>query len=224
MLTFCFSGTVGYMKEEEVLTSGMVGKQVMLELSPDWEGLSKTVVFSNGEVTRDVLYGGGAVTIPAAVLEKPLKQLVVGLCGVSGDGKVVIPTIRAEGPWIRPGVEPSGDVSTDPDLPVWAQLQAAVEELAERIPEDGATSGGTTEETDPTVPDWAKQPEKPTYTAQEVGALPADTEIPAVPTALSAFTDDVGYAKASDTYTKAQIDEALGTYITDIDTMIGGDG
>ena len=26
-------------------------------------------------------------------------------------------------------------------------------------------------ETDPTVPDWAKQPEKPTYTAEEVGAL-----------------------------------------------------
>lgn len=29
-------------------------------------------------------------------------------------------------------------------------------------------------ETDPTVPDWAKQPSKPTYTAAEVGAMPAD--------------------------------------------------
>lgn len=35
-----------------------------------------------------------------------------------------------------------------------------------------------TAETDPTVPEWAKQPTKPTYTAKEVGALPADTEIP----------------------------------------------
>lgn len=34
------------------------------------------------------------------------------------------------------------------------------------------------EETDPTVPNWAKQPEKPTYTASEVGALPAGTKIP----------------------------------------------
>ena len=34
------------------------------------------------------------------------------------------------------------------------------------------------EETDPTVPDWAKQPEKPTYTAEEVGALPVGTKIP----------------------------------------------
>lgn len=34
------------------------------------------------------------------------------------------------------------------------------------------------EETDPTVPDWAKQPEKPRYTASEVGALPDTTKIP----------------------------------------------
>lgn len=37
------------------------------------------------------------------------------------------------------------------------------------------------EETDPTVPDWAKQPEKPEYTAEEIGAQPKGeylTEIP----------------------------------------------
>lgn len=34
------------------------------------------------------------------------------------------------------------------------------------------------EETDPTVSEWAKQPEKPRYTAEEVGALAADTKIP----------------------------------------------
>lgn len=33
-------------------------------------------------------------------------------------------------------------------------------------------------ETDPTVPDWAKQSQKPTYTASEVGALPVGTKIP----------------------------------------------
>lgn len=33
-------------------------------------------------------------------------------------------------------------------------------------------------ETDPTVPAWAKAASKPTYTASEVGALPADTELP----------------------------------------------
>lgn len=34
-------------------------------------------------------------------------------------------------------------------------------------------------ETDPTVPSWAKASSKPTYTAQEVGALPSSTQIPA---------------------------------------------
>lgn len=48
-------------------------------------------------------------------------------------------------------------------------------------------------ETDPTVPSWAKQAQKPTYTAQEVGALPANTTIPTVPTNVSAFTNDAGY-------------------------------
>lgn len=40
-------------------------------------------------------------------------------------------------------------------------------------------------ETDPTVPDWAKEPQKPTYTAEEVGALPADTLPQAINTALA---------------------------------------
>lgn len=33
----------------------------------------------------------------------------------------------------------------------------------------------TVDETDPTVPEWAKQPTKPSYTAQEVGAVPSES-------------------------------------------------
>lgn len=43
-----------------------------------------------------------------------------------------------------------------------------------------------TEELDPTVPGWAKQPQKPAYTAQEVGALPATTPIPSTATDVNA--------------------------------------
>ena len=67
-----------------------------------------------------------------------------------------------------------------------------------------------TQETDPTVPGWAKSPNKPSYTAEEVGALPADTPlfsgdyndlsnkpaIPVVPTNVSAFNNDAGYLTA----------------------------
>lgn len=45
-------------------------------------------------------------------------------------------------------------------------------------------------ETDPTVPNWAKQPEKPTYTATEVGALP-DTTV--IPTKTSQLENDSGF-------------------------------
>ena len=59
---------------------------------------------------------------------------------------------------------PSGDVSKE-------DIQNAVNDYLDKNPV-------SVNETDPTVPDWAKQPEKPTYTAEEVGALPADTQIP----------------------------------------------
>lgn len=43
------------------------------------------------------------------------------------------------------------------------------EEFAEMLANAGSGGGGVIEETDPTVPDWAKQPNKPTYSKTEVG-------------------------------------------------------
>lgn len=48
----------------------------------------------------------------------------------------------------------------------------------------------TSMETDPTVPSWAKQATKPTYTADEVGALPNTTVIP---TKTSQLENDSGF-------------------------------
>lgn len=52
------------------------------------------------------------------------------------------------------------------------------------------------EETDPTVPAWAKAEEKPTYTAEEVGALPDTTKIPKN---LSNLQDDAEHRTVTDT-------------------------
>ena len=51
------------------------------------------------------------------------------------------------------------------------------------------------EETDPTVPAWAKAEEKPTYTAEEVGALPDTTGIPKN---LSDLQDDSEHRTVTD--------------------------
>lgn len=75
--------------------------------------------------------------------------------------------------------------------PEWAQamftrLKTMISNLKSSI--EGA--GFITQETDPTVPAWAKAANKPTYTAQEVGALPANTPIP---TKTSDLTNDSGF-------------------------------
>lgn len=129
MLTFCFSGAGGHMTQPEVLTTGMVGKQVKLEFTSDWDDLIKTVVFSDGEVIRDAVCADGLAVIPAEVLTVPLRQFTLGVYGVSVDGELVIPTIRALGPKILPGVDPSGDEGTDPSLPIWAQIRALIGDL-----------------------------------------------------------------------------------------------
>lgn len=50
--------------------------------------------------------------------------------------------------------------------------------------------GAISTEVDPTVPSWAKQANKPTYTASEVGALPDTTTIP---TKVSQLQNDSGF-------------------------------
>lgn len=62
-------------------------------------------------------------------------------------------------------------------------------------------------ETDPTVPSWAKQSSKPTYTASEVGALPDTTSIPSKTSDLtndSNFVADASYVHTDNNYTSTE--------------------
>ena len=129
MLTFKFTGADGKMIMPEILTSGMVGKQVRLEFSEEWAQMRKTAVFTAGGVTRDVVDPGEIVEIPAEVLARPMVWLHVGIYGVSDDGARVTPTIRAMGPMVHPGADPAEDPGVDPDLPVWAQIMKRIGDL-----------------------------------------------------------------------------------------------
>lgn len=101
-----------------------------------------------------------------------------------------------DGGYYTPAVTQPDDTTMRVNFTPSKSGMASVSAVDVTLPSGG--SGGIAEETDPTVPAWAKNPNKPTYTAAEVGALPADTKIPTVPDKVSAFTNDAGYVTAED--------------------------
>lgn len=116
----------------ELLTAGMA-KAVTVEFvfSDDWDGLTKTAVFSNGKTTVDVLaanWDGDTVPVPHEVLAVPGRHARVGVYGADESG-VVLPTVWVSLGKVQPGADPSGDASADPSLPVWAQLQKQIGDL-----------------------------------------------------------------------------------------------
>lgn len=72
-------------------------------------------------------------------------------------------------------------------------IEGAIEGAVKKYLEEHAI-----QESDPTVPDWAKETEKPTYTAEEVGALPKDTKIPTTLPNPQALT--IKYGNKTHTY------------------------
>ena len=80
-------------------------------------------------------------------------------------------------------------VLVEPQADVMVRIKDDINHINERV-ESGDIPFV---ETDPTVPAWAKQPTKPTYTAAEVGALP-DTYTPPNQTAQQVGADPAGTA------------------------------
>lgn len=116
----------------ELLTAGMAkAVTVQFVFSPEWDGLTKTAVFSNGKTTVDVLaanWDGDTVHVPHEVLAVPGRHARVGVYGADESG-VVLPTVWVSLGKVQPGADPSGDASADPSLPVWAQLQNQIGDL-----------------------------------------------------------------------------------------------
>ncbi len=113
----------------EPIPRGIVGAVVAVEYTdPAWDFLRKTVVF-RGAATKDVLDAGNEIVIPAEVVSKAGGNLYMGVYGVDAENHVAIPTIWTELGVIQGAATPSGDASTAPSLPVWAQIQAMVGDL-----------------------------------------------------------------------------------------------
>ena len=123
------SGTTCEVTRLVPISRGLVGATVSIEYTDSaWDGLQKTVVFRSA-VTKDVLAAGNEVVVPAEVVSRAGVNLYMGVYGVDAANNVVIPTIWAELGLVNGAAAPSGDSSTDPSLPVWAQIQATIGNL-----------------------------------------------------------------------------------------------
>ena len=112
----------------EPLTSGMVGQTIHFEYSHDFDGLMITAVFTDGKNTVNIVNPGSECIIPHEVLTTVGAAVKVGIYATRGD-ELVIPTVYATIGIVLKGADPSGDVSIDPTLPVWAQTQAMIGNL-----------------------------------------------------------------------------------------------
>lgn len=110
------------------------------------------------------------------------------------------------------------------EIPLGGVSDSQIEESVKKYLEENPVEFT---ETDPTVPDWAKQPSKPTYTAEEVGAYSKEdaksihtglnvrigTVEQAMDNKASKADLDIGLSRKADkadTYTKTEVDNFIG--------------
>ena len=128
MIKVIYNKVCGRCVQSEPLTSGMVGQPIHIEYSHDFDGLAVTAVFTDGKNTVDVVNPGNECIIPHEVLTTVGAIVKVGIYAVRGN-ELVIPTVYAAVGIVLKGADPSGDVSVDPTLPVWAQIQGIIGNL-----------------------------------------------------------------------------------------------
>ena len=121
------------------ITAGMIGAEIEIEyVGSEWAGLTKTIVFS-GSVVKDVISNDTVIGIPPECLAVPNSLLKIGVYGIAADNTTAIPTLWAQIGRVLKGTDPSGDTTTNPEPPVWAQILTIADEakqLAQSVRED----------------------------------------------------------------------------------------
>lgn len=159
-----------------------------------FDDVERTVLFISGTVLRsgsgnaagDEETGGSGGTGSGLPAGGTAGQVLVKVTAASGDAswKTLTATdVKARPDTWMPTAEEVGALPSTTEIPtVPSALPNPQPIVINGISYDGsekkeitiqADGGGIAAETDPTVPDWAKQSTKPTYTADEIGALPA---------------------------------------------------
>lgn len=227
MIKVIYNKVCGRCVQSEPLTSGMVGQTIHFEYSHDFDGLTLTAVFTNGKTTVDVLNPGNQCVIPHEVLDTVGEVVKVGVYAVRGN-ELVIPTIYANIGTVLNGADPSGDVSADPTLPVWAQTQALIGNLNEltteaknnlvaAINEAAQSGGGSTIELDTTLSEAGKAADAKAVGDALAGKQNTISDLEAIrtgaakgTTALQSVPNTYRTASEQDTIDSGKVDKVTG--------------
>lgn len=151
-----------------------------IELNPQDGHTVDEVHFMNpkGATTYIVSPKEGVADIPNILLQRPNKLKVFAVMHTENGQRTVSENTFD----VVMRQKPSNYVYTETEVLTWKYLDerlsnlekggASEEQIAQAV-RDYLLENPITE-TDPTIPAWAKQPTKPTYTADEVGALSQD--------------------------------------------------
>lgn len=165
-------------------------------LDEEWkEHDLKTMVVSWGEEKRTIVFTGDTAEIPVIT---DTARVAIGI--FAGN----IRTSTSAVVKCRRSARSDGGTPTEPPEDIYNQLIELIESLGGASTDKIAAAvaeyltENPIEESDPTVPDWAREAKKPSYNAKEVGALPDTTVIPTVPDNISAFRNDAGFVTGSE--------------------------
>ena len=137
-ILLCVTGAQAWATVTGPLTSGMVGIPITIEYDAAWDGLTKNLVCRCSEWGTDsaeqrTILNVGETAVVAHEVMKAGMYLYLGIEGRSADGTLVIPTTWARCAEIQCGANAGTEVSTDPTLPVWEQLQTQLGQLQQDV-------------------------------------------------------------------------------------------
>lgn len=171
-----------YQEPPPIATNSLGFIDIEFRLSEEWDGYICTAQFvqhkdsGNDFIVSKVLYNNH-VTFPDGIIPGVLEISLFGYKAGEAERGTTFPYLQ---PVYRSGFTSTEETPIPPTPDLYAQLLekfkqqgVSYEVIAEAVKDYLDKNPVQIEESDPNVPDWAKQPSKPTYTASEVGALPS---------------------------------------------------
>ena len=188
------NGTTAAVSELKTITSGMIGATVGIEYDSTWDGLQKQVVFKTAFQTVNA----DGCTVPPELLRISGINLLAGVYGYTGDGSVAIPTVWASLGSIQSGADPEGDEAAKPTLPVWARMQAQIDEVEESFNDLAVSTGAALEAANKAA----------STAAEQAGAASSQAEAASTLAAAASEQAEAATAAASEVSEKATAAES----------------